>query len=43
MAEKEKRPPIFECLKLFQVEASTPAAGGEKPIQTFGTFSKELP
>ena len=36
----DERPAIFECLKLFQVEESTPAAGGERPIQSFGTCLK---
>ena len=37
----DERPAIFECLKLFQVEESTPTAGGEKPIQSFGTCFNE--
>ena len=31
-----EKPVIFECLRLFQVEESSPAAGGERPIQSFG-------
>ena len=29
---------LFECLKLFEVEESSPTAGGERPARGFGTF-----
>ena len=30
------RPVLFECAKLFEVQESTPGAGGENPSHSFG-------
>lgn len=31
-----ERPVLFECAKLFEVQESTPGAGGENPSHSFG-------
>ena len=32
----EERPVLFECAKLFEIQESTPGAGGENPLHSLG-------
>ena len=34
--KNQERPVLFECAKLFEVQESTPGAGGENPSHSLG-------
>ena len=33
---------LFKCLKLFQVEESSPVAGGETPFNSIGEYFSKM-